>query len=346
MYRVKVEGEWLAWVSNADPEWMQSVKSKYNLDGTLDTSSSYAGKTGSNIEGLEIRLYEEADLAVSDSFSGNETTTSTSYIQTGGSTWIDFTKKTEAGTIDRIKIQTSAEDYYLTYQTKNEGAAGFYPAVSSKSSSDYAGVADKPVQLLRINAYTSGGAKLSAGIVVMYRVKIETGWLNWVSNANPEYMVSVQGQYGLDGALDTKSSYAGKDGYNILGVEIRIFKGDISNYEVTDLSGKEVTPELMQYTSDGTVWNSFSTQTPEETEIRALKIHTNSNKQDYLYYSVVGSGNSGFYSAVSSTDKGENDYAGVLSKPIQALKIKVYTAGGGVSLTKGVVVMYRAYTTK
>ena len=346
MYRVKVEGEWLAWVSNADPEWMQSVKSKYNLDGTLDTSGSYAGISGKNIEGVEIRLYEEDDISVSTVFSGTETTATTSYIPNTGSSWIDFTKKTEVGAIDCLKIQTSASEYYLTYQTKNEGATGFYSAVSSKNPSDYAGTDNKPIQLLRINAYTSSGAKLVAGVVVMYRVKIETGWLNWVSNANPEYMVSVQGQYNLDGELDTRSSYAGKNGYNILGVEIRIFKGDISDYSMTELSGEETSAELMQYTSDGAVWNNFDSITPQLSEIRGLKFHTDSNKQYYLSYSVVGSGNGGFYSAVRSTDKGSNDYAGVLSKSIQALKIQVYSSDGAAKLTKGVVVMYRAYTTK
>ena len=29
MYRVHVGGRWLPWVSNADPEWMQSVFDKH-----------------------------------------------------------------------------------------------------------------------------------------------------------------------------------------------------------------------------------------------------------------------------------------------------------------------------
>ncbi len=35
MYRVHVGGRWLPWVSNADPEWMQSVFDKHHLDGSL-----------------------------------------------------------------------------------------------------------------------------------------------------------------------------------------------------------------------------------------------------------------------------------------------------------------------
>lgn len=45
MYRARVAGRWLPWVSNAEPEWMRSVHTKYNLDGTIDTESYYAGNT-------------------------------------------------------------------------------------------------------------------------------------------------------------------------------------------------------------------------------------------------------------------------------------------------------------
>ena len=57
MYRAFVGGRWLLWVSNADPQWMDSVKSQYNLDGTLDYTSYYAGIDGQNISGLEIRAF-------------------------------------------------------------------------------------------------------------------------------------------------------------------------------------------------------------------------------------------------------------------------------------------------
>lgn len=41
---------------------MRSVQSKYNLDGTLDTGSSYAGIDGKNINGVEIHIYEENEI--------------------------------------------------------------------------------------------------------------------------------------------------------------------------------------------------------------------------------------------------------------------------------------------
>ena len=55
MYRAYVDGAWLPWVSNAALASMQSVQSKYGLGGSLDGSASFAGKTGKNISGIEIR---------------------------------------------------------------------------------------------------------------------------------------------------------------------------------------------------------------------------------------------------------------------------------------------------
>lgn len=340
MYRVKSDGEWLPWVSNADPEWMEAVKSKYNLDGKLDTSSSYAGKAGYSIEGMEIRLYEEPDLVVSDSFEGNEISANTSYILNGGSNWVDFTNKAELGEIDRIRINTNSEDFYLTYQTKSSGDSGLTSSVFSNNTSAYCGKPNKPIELLSIKAYSKSGVKLVGGIIVMYRVKIKSGWLSWVSNANPEYMNSIKNQYGLDGELDTRSSYAGKNGYNILGVEIRIFKGDISEFETTDLSGTEYKPQMWYATNNSTLY-SFDTVTPQSERISAVKIITSENKPYYLSYCVRAEGKGSYYSEVKST---VNDYAGVFGNPIQALKINVYDKNGTAKVTKGIVVMYRAYT--
>ena len=66
MYRAYVEGRWLPWVSNANPEWMRSVQAKYSLDGTLDTSSYYAGIEGKNISGIEVRIFEENNANIPD----------------------------------------------------------------------------------------------------------------------------------------------------------------------------------------------------------------------------------------------------------------------------------------
>lgn len=56
LYRVHVDNRRLPWVSNANPEWMVSVQEKYDLGGTLDTKSTYAGNKGQNINGVEIHM--------------------------------------------------------------------------------------------------------------------------------------------------------------------------------------------------------------------------------------------------------------------------------------------------
>ena len=62
MYRALVDGVWLPWVSNADPEWMSYVQRKYKLDGVLDTASGNAGINSSYISGVEIRIFEESSI--------------------------------------------------------------------------------------------------------------------------------------------------------------------------------------------------------------------------------------------------------------------------------------------
>ncbi|MBR4073328.1 MAG: C39 family peptidase [Clostridia bacterium] len=71
MYRVLVNGIWLPWVSNADPEWMYFVQRKYGLKGVIDTASGYAGLSdGSFITGVEIRIFEETAVADSKGTQG------------------------------------------------------------------------------------------------------------------------------------------------------------------------------------------------------------------------------------------------------------------------------------
>ena len=53
-------------MSNATSAWMHSVQRKYDLDGSLDTRSYYAGIPGVNIEGVEIRVFEETEVYTSD----------------------------------------------------------------------------------------------------------------------------------------------------------------------------------------------------------------------------------------------------------------------------------------
>ena len=60
MYRAKVAGEWLGWVSNARPWNMERIKSDFSLDGALDTDATDAGwEALGNITALEIYVFEK-----------------------------------------------------------------------------------------------------------------------------------------------------------------------------------------------------------------------------------------------------------------------------------------------
>ena len=337
MYRAYVDGRWLPWVSNADPEWMRNVQSKYSLGGTLDTSSSYAGIDGKNISGIEIRIFEEGSLnAGAGSFDGNEVSLSTRYMVDSTSKWTSFTKSAMAPHMDGLEIRTTAsQSFYLTYKTWNAGQAFYYPEVTS-TGTDYAGSPGKPIQRLSISVYKKDGTKLTSGVVVMYRAYVDGRWLPWVSNADPEYMRSVKSQYNLDGALDVNSSYAGIDGKNIAGIEIRAFEGQ-STSSIGNLSGNEVAPTL-SYIDSSSTWHSFSKKV-SASNIDGIKIQIGNSKPYYLLYRTWNAGKSYYYPSVKST---ENDYAGSPGKRVQLLNIQAYR-NDGTKITTGVVVMYRVY---
>ncbi len=150
------------------------------------------------------------------------------YMRSG--VWSSFSGKTEfSNYLDCIRITTpSSKNYYLNYRTWNEGKSGYYSYVQSNKtgSEDYAGASGRRIRNIAIQVINSStGAKISTGIVVMYRAKVNGVWLSWVSNADPEWMRFVQRKYGLDGVLDTKSGNAGlSDGSFIEGLDIRIFE--------------------------------------------------------------------------------------------------------------------------
>lgn len=338
MYRVYTDSRWLPWVSNADPEWMRNVKTKYSLNGTLDTGSSYAGIDGKNIGGVEIRIFEEDSLnAGSGSFVGSEELITTQYMANSTSNWKSFNHKVMASPIDGIKIQTNSNsDFYLRYKTWNEGQSYYYPEVTSLEN-DYAGYPNKPIQGLSISAYSKDGTKLTAGVVVMYRAYVDGRWLLWVSNADPEWMQDVQENYNLGGTLDVSSSYAGIIGKNISGVEIYVFNGKSISSSIGNLSGGKVASTL-SYIDEDSNWHSF-TSTASSVHINGIKIKTDKDKPYYLLYRTWNEGKSYYYPFVKSN---ENDYAGYPGGTVQLLNIQVYSKED-VKLTSGVVVMYRVH---
>lgn len=344
MYRVTVAGRWLPWVSNADPEWMRDIQNKHGLSGSLSVNSTYAGNPGENIDGVEIRIFEDdSENAGVDSFTGFEEIVSAAYMCDSLTNWNPFEKSVTAAKIDGISLSTDADEpYYLMYKSWNAGNNSFYPEVNSLYSGDnnYAGYPGKPIQLLSIQAYSQDGTRLRSGVVVMYRVRVSGRWLPWVSNADPEWMQSVQKQFGLDGTLDTKSTYAGNKGENIDGVEIRVFQGETDRQPVGPLPGTESTATLQYMTDSLSNWKSF-TDTALNSHIDGIKIQTDASKPYYLSYRSWNEGKAEYYPYVKSTGTAYNDYAGYPGKPIQLLNIYVYRKSDGVKLKSGVVVMYR-----
>ncbi len=345
MYRVSVEGRWLPWVSNADAEWMRDMQNKHSLGGTLSVNSTYAGNAGQKIDGVEIRIFEDdTENAGTGNFTGFEEGVSAAYMHDSLSNWEPFEQSVTAAKIDGISLGTDADEpYYFMYKSWNEGNDHFYPEVNSLYSGDsnYAGYPGKPMQLLSISVYSQDGTKLRSGVVVMYRVRVAGRWLPWVSNADAEWMQSVQKQYGLDGTLDTKSTYAGNKGQNIDGVEIRVFQGKTDYQPVGPLPGAESSATL-QYMADSlSNWTSFSGSVLND-HIDGIKIQTDASKPYYLSYRSWNAGKGQYYPYVDSRGTAYNDYAGYPGKPIQLLNIYAY-ANDGTKLKSGVVVMYRVH---
>ncbi|MGN0492786.1 MAG: C39 family peptidase [Acutalibacteraceae bacterium] len=248
MYRAKTAADgWLAWVSNATAAEMQSVQTKYSLDGKLDTKSGDAGISGKNITALEIRIFEEDTASSVTPTLGSCETSPSLYYSKDDLTKISFTKSAE-GQMDCLWIETDpAKTYYLEYRVAASG--GWYSYVSSLDTSDYAGVGGNRITKLNIRAKTNDGSSLTEGVVVMYRAKVNGSWLPWVSNAEPEWMAATQIKYNLTGILDYDSGYAGlSSGAVIEGVEIRVFEENNLNPEITPTGKSKIisTPHIYQ----------------------------------------------------------------------------------------------------
>ena len=333
MFRTYTEGKWLPWVSNADPVWMESVQKKYKLGGTLDTAGAYAGLSGKNVGGVEIRVFEEGPLG---DFEGGEVNGTLSYMADSADNWESFSEAALAPYMDGIRIQTPAnKGYYLSYKTWNEGKTNYYPAVKS-TDNDYAGTPGRHIQLLSISAYKNDGTVLTSGVIVMYRAFVDGEWMPWVSNADPEWMRSIKEKNDLEGTLDTSSGHTGVSGKNISGIEIRIFEDDAPNAGADRFEGDEIALDL-SYIANNDTWHSF-TRSVKASPMDGIKIQT-SDPDFYLAYKTWNEGKESYYPEVKST---EDDYAGMVGRPIQRVSINACKPDG-TRMTSGVVVMYRAY---
>lgn len=269
--------------------------------------------------------------------------------------WKSFAKSATDSGITGIKLQTPQNaGYYLSYRTWNKDYGRYYPAVNSNSKGDYAGTGNiegtkqREIQLLQINVMNPNGTAMKTGVVVIYRVMANNRWLSWVSSGEYNYSLSLMRKYGLEGNLDTVDDFAGTNKYEIQGVEIRLFDergssdqwGDV----VSSLSGREEAPSLYYTTGGASSFISFSRSTPILSgTVNTLKINTSTSKKYYISYKVKAQGRDDYYDPINSTHYGEKDYAGAFSKPIQRLRIEVYTNYES-PVTENIVVMYRAYT--
>ena len=291
-----------------------------------------------------VSLFSSALLVKAQTY--NEETIIMKYYS--GGSWTSFSPSCEKTSISGLRLTTN-HSFYLKYRTLNSGKTGFYSAVNSTSTADsaYAGTGhlestQRNIQCLGIDVYNAAtDSKISSGIVVMYRVKISSGWLSWVSNAPSEEMQIVKNTYSLDGNLDAASSYAGKQGEDICGIEIRVFVLSDTQELPIELSGTEQTP-VLKYAEDTSELIGFNKKLENKDIISAIQIETDKSKNYYLSYSVSAEGNSGYYSAVKSID---NDYAGIFGRAIEAIRINVFDLNGR-AIDEGVVVLYRVYTDK
>ncbi len=231
MYRAKVAGNWLAWVSNGDPDVMRTIKSEFGLDGDLDTGSTYAGDSGrGNIQALEIRMFRRNNISTSTGTAGTGDFIAADgitmqYRLTSSSAWETFSSTASFPSIEGIRLQTHGKPYYFRYAAR-DAVHGWNPYVSSWDSGqyDYAGYT-YPITNIAIEVHTSS-ARVFDDYVVMYRAKVTgMGWLDWVSNGNPEIMDAIQADFNLPGKLDYNATDAGWSvNENIEALEIRVYE--------------------------------------------------------------------------------------------------------------------------
>lgn len=108
---------------------MRSVQSKYNLDGTLDTGSSYAGIDGKNINGVEIHIYEENEIYTKPQTPiGNSKIIQAPFISQLGKYPTGCESVTTVMALNHIGIDVSVDKFIDSYLTKT--GVPFDPSIS------------------------------------------------------------------------------------------------------------------------------------------------------------------------------------------------------------------------
>ncbi len=128
MYRALVDGVWLPWVSNADPEWMSYVQRKYKLDGVLDTASGNAGINSSYISGVEIRIFEESSIDDSKGTAGKSKLINAPFISQVGSYPTGCESVSTVMALQHSGLNISVDDFIDSYLEKGS-ANSFDPNI-------------------------------------------------------------------------------------------------------------------------------------------------------------------------------------------------------------------------
>ena len=120
MFRSKVAGEWLAWVSNVSPNIMERLQTKHNLGGELDTDSTFSGwESKGDIQAIDIRVYDNVGTDIDENPPIPEADFSQQYR--ASSAWLPLTSNVNFASINAIKLHTKNKPFYLKYRTRNRG---------------------------------------------------------------------------------------------------------------------------------------------------------------------------------------------------------------------------------
>ncbi len=202
MYRAKVNGAWLNWVSNGQPDVMRTIQSEYGLDGDLDIACTDAGyESLGDIQNLQIRVFERkvkvgtsGSASVGDFEKVADGSIYMGYYKNGETSETEFDGPIAiSNSLNGIRLQTTDKPYYFLYRFRRQSNLNWLSFVDSRNSgaTDYAGLYGQLMTNLEIRVYSLDGTRLFDNYVVMYRTKVNGSWLDWVSNGQPEIMNSI-----------------------------------------------------------------------------------------------------------------------------------------------------------
>lgn len=361
MYRAKVNGVWLDWVSNGQPSVMQTIKTEYSIEENLDTSATDAGWSTLGdglIKGLEIRVFKGSGYT--DNNSSKQFVEITDFVQkymVGSSTEYNLDSTIYLERIDGIRLDTTntESEFYFKYCSKNtDNRTNFHSYVYSykKGPYDYAGMYGYAMRNLEIQVFSSDGTRLFDDYVVMYRVKVAGEWLDWVSNGHPYVMHTIKSEYKLKGNLDLTATNAGwYSKGNIQSIDIRMFKrietsNTGSSAGVETNAFEKASDITMKYYADGnTSPQNFNNSgiSSNVNSMNGISIQTSEKPYYFLYRVSDHNTDTGITWDTNLTTSNSISSMARISTPMTYLEIQVFTKHN-TRIYDDFVVMYRAKT--